>query len=264
MLKAKDRLIVALDVPTAKDALALVDDLKGVVSFYKVGWQLFMAGEWKNLLEALKEERVFVDLKVPGDIGATIKSVVETCVVLDVTFLTLSDSVSIQAIEAAKQGKGGEENPKLLMVPFLSSLDETDLKAMYGGDATMDKFIATRAESALRAGCDGLIASGSAISMLRGRHRDAIIVSPGIRPAGSSTDDHKRHTTPAEAIRLGADYLVVGRPIRMQDGRNRKRDAAQRIIDEIESASGGSERGSRGAADPIATLGPDSVAAAAE
>jgi orotidine-5'-phosphate decarboxylase len=122
----------------------------------------------------------------------------------------------------------------MLIVPFLSSLDATDLTAVAAGETDLDAFILKRAAAAIEAGCDGVIASGPAIRICRQAFpRPTIIVSPGIRPAGASTDDHKRHTTPAEAITLGADYLVVGRPIVKDPD---PRGAASRIIDEIDAA----------------------------
>src|SRR5436309_11801881 len=205
-LRGKDRLIVALDVPTSDEALRTVDQLDNV-SFFKVGWQLFMAGDLVRLLERLRGKQVFVDLKVPGDIGNTIRAVVEACVRLNVKFLTLSESVPPSMIEAATRARGSDDYPKFLTVPFLSSLDESDLKAVaLNAHLTLDEYILSRASAALRAGCDGVIASGDAIRLCRGRFgQSLLIVSPGIRPAGASTDDHKRHTTPMDAIRLGAD-----------------------------------------------------------
>lgn len=233
-LRGQDRLIVALDVPTPEEALGLVGTLDNV-SFFKVGWQLFIAGNLPWLLNQLKAKKVFVDLKVPGDIGNTIGSVVNFCAAMKVKFLTLSESVLPPAIAAAAAARGGRPDPKLLTVPYLSSMDEGDLRAI-AGTVSLEDYIRGRAAAALAAGCDGIIASGQAIGLCRQRFGEAvIIVSPGIRPAGTSTDDHKRRTTPSEAIRLGADYLVVGRPI-LKDPN--PRDAAQRIIDEIDSALG--------------------------
>jgi orotidine-5'-phosphate decarboxylase len=232
-LTGRDRLIVALDLPTADEALAVVDELDNV-SFFKVGWQLFMSGEILRLLERLQEKSVFVDLKVPGDIGNTIRSVVEQCARLNVKFLTLSESAPLATIRAAKAARGASRTPQLLTVPYLSSLDAGDLPDVAPGEKDLETYILTRARSAVDAGCDGVIASGNAIRICRSAFsRSIVIVSPGIRPAGASTDDHKRHTTPSEAIRLGADYLVVGRPILKSPD---KRVAAQQIIDEIDSA----------------------------
>lgn len=246
-LTGKDRLIVALDVPTVDDALRVVDQLDNV-SFFKIGLQLFMTGGLLTLLQRLRQaKRVFVDLKVPGDIANTIAAVIDMCVENRVTFLTLSESMPLPAIAAAKAARAAKhsDTPKLLTVPFLSSLDAADLPAVSGGERNLDTYILGRAHAAIEAGCDGVIASGQAIQLCRhALPRPILIVSPGIRPAGASTDDHKRHTTPAEAIRLGADYLVVGRPILKDPD---PRDAAQRIISEIDGALnvGGTSRSAR-------------------
>ena len=232
-LKARDRLIVALDVPTAEDAMALVEKLDPVVTFYKIGWQLFMAGGLETLLRALRDKKIFLDLKVPGDIGNTVRSAVEVCVSMGVRFLTLSDNMPPSSLRAAREARGNGKLPELLMVPFLSSLDATDLEAMKGRK-DLDAYFLERAEAAVSAGIDGLIASGDAIRVLRERYGGSIrIVSPGIRPEGSSVDDHKRSTTPTEAIAMGADYLVVGRPIRNAAD---PLDAARGVIDEIDAA----------------------------
>jgi orotidine-5'-phosphate decarboxylase len=213
----------------------LVRRLEGTVGFFKIGWQLFMSGELRSLLHQLEAMRVFVDLKVPGDIGNTIRAVVGGCVAAgNVEMLTLSDSVPGAAIRSATEARGSSPYPKLLTVPLLSSLDASDVLPASGSKG-LDDYILGRADRALRAGCDGLIASGQAIELLRRRYpsRSVLIVSPGIRPAGSASDDHKRLATPAEAIRMGADYLVVGRPIRSAPDPER---AARMIIDEIDRA----------------------------
>ncbi|MGA2338243.1 MAG: orotidine-5'-phosphate decarboxylase [Terriglobales bacterium] len=229
----RDSLIVALDVPTVDTALKIVETLDNV-SFFKVGLQLFLTGELPRLLKALRQKSLFVDLKVPGDIANTIGSVIDLCVTMEVRFLTLSESMPLSAIKGAKaaRDKHGSKNPELLTVPFLSSLDRDDLRAMTGSDDITTHILA-RAGAALAAGCDGVVASGQEIRLCRTSFPDTIIVSPGIRPIGSSVDDHKRFTTPSEAIRLGADYLVVGRPI-LNSGTPRK--VAEAIIDEIEQA----------------------------
>lgn len=246
-LTGKDRLIVALDVPTVDEALRTVDRLDNI-SFFKIGLQLFLTGGLLQLLQTLRNaKRVFVDLKVPGDIANTIAAVIDVCVENNVTFLTLSESMPLPAIAAAKAARTARHSdaPKLLTVPFLSSLDASDLPAIAGGEQDLETYILGRAHAAIEAGCDGVIASGQAIQVCRRAFaKPTLIVSPGIRPAGATTDDHKRHTTPAEAIRLGADYLVVGRPI-LKDPN--PREAAQRIIAEIDGAldGGGAARGAR-------------------
>jgi orotidine-5'-phosphate decarboxylase len=234
-MRAADRLIVALDVPTIRQALELVDRLDNV-SFFKIGWQLFMTGEVRTLIDHLRSKKVFLDLKLPGDIGNTINAAVEVSVEMNVRFLTLSDSMPEAGIRAASQARKQSKQPKLLVVPALSSMDATDLRhtSPDGSAVQVDDYIVNRGAAALAAGCDGLIVSGSAIRMCRERFPSAILVSPGIRPTGSTADDHKRHTTPGEAIQLGADYLVVGRPIRHAAN---PREAAERVIAEIQNAS---------------------------
>ena len=233
-LRGKDRIIVALDVPTVDEALASVERLDNI-SFFKVGLQLFMTGGLPDLLHALRTRRVFVDLKLPGDISNTIAAVIDACVNMNVELLTLSESRPLPAIRAARAARSARNSshPKFLTVPVLSSLDASDLPAGAGGENGVETVIVKRAQAALDAGCDGIIASGDAIQVCRRAFPSTLIVSPGIRPSGASTDDHKRHTTPAEAIRLGADYLVIGRPILKAPD---PRAAAQRIIEEIDQA----------------------------
>jgi orotidine-5'-phosphate decarboxylase len=220
-LRGKDRIIVALDVPTVDEARASVERLDNI-SFFKVGLQLFMTGGLPDLLHALRNKRVFVDLKLPGDISNTIAAVIDACVNMNVELLTLSESMPLPAIRAASAARAAR-----------TSLDASDLPAGAGGENGVEAVIVKRARAALDAGCDGIIASGDAIQVCRRAFPSTLIVSPGIRPSGASTDDHKRHTTPAEAIRLGADYLVIGRPILKAPD---PRAAAQRIIEEIDRA----------------------------
>jgi orotidine-5'-phosphate decarboxylase len=229
----KDLLIVALDVPTVPAALQVVDDLDNV-SFFKIGLQLFLTGELPTLLKALSQKSIFVDLKLPGDIANTIASVVDVCVTMGVKFLTLSESMPAASIAAAKSArdKRNSDTPKFLTVPFLSSLNRDDV-VLSAGAADFNAYILGRAGAALQAGCDGVIASGQEIRLCRDKFPNTIIVSPGIRPAGAASDDHKRFTTPGEAIRLGADYLVVGRPILKS---SRPRETAQSIIAEMDEA----------------------------
>ena len=233
-LRGKDRIIVALDVPTVDEALASVERLDNI-SFFKVGLQLFMTGGLPDLLHALRTKRVFVDLKLPGDISNTIAAVIDACVSMNVELLTLSESMPLPAIRAARAARAARNSshPKFLTVPVLSSLDASDLPAGAGGENGVEAVIVGRARAALDAGCDGIIASGEAIQFCRRAFPSTLIVSPGIRPSGASTDDHKRHTTPVEAIRFGADYLVIGRPILKAPD---PREAAQRIIEEIDRA----------------------------
>ena len=246
-LSGKDRLIVALDVPTHAEALAVVDRLDNV-SFFKVGIELLMAGDVLGVIRRLQEKRgraggVFVDLKLAGDIGNTIAAFIRSCRAANVRFVTLVEAVpqaiTASTLHAAKAARGDADTPRLLMVPLLSSLDAGDLKQS-GVVGDLDAYIVRRAKVMLDLGCDGLIVSGNAIAACRAAFPSIDIVSPGIRPAwASSAGGHKRQTTPGDAIRMGSDYLVVGRPI-LQD--QNPRAAAQRVIDEIDAAL---DRGAR-------------------
>jgi orotidine-5'-phosphate decarboxylase len=234
-MRGADRLIVALDVPTVEAALRVVQELDHV-SFFKVGLQLFMTGGLPALLQSLRDKRVFVDLKLPGDISNTVRAVIDVCYEHRVTFLTLSDSMPPAAIRVAAAARDAHHSfdLKLLTVPFLSSLDANDLVETTGTTDDLETYVLERAKRAIDAGCDGVIASGDAIQWCRTAFpRPTLVVSPGIRPDGAAPDDQKRHTTPADAVRLGADYLVVGRPIlRAPD----PRAAADRVIAEIDAA----------------------------
>lgn len=240
-LAAKDRLIVALDVPTYKEAMDLVTTLTNV-SFFKVGLQLFLTGQVIPLIQALRNERdgqVFLDIKWGGDIGNTAREFVQACIESSVVkFITLieatSKAITEETVKAGKEVRkaAGVEYPHFLMVPYLSSLDSGDLKQTQNL-SDLNAYILRRGKAMLDLGCDGLIVSGDAIELCRKKFGSIDIVSPGIRPSWASQDDHKRFTTPSRAMKLGATYLVVGRPI---IGAANKRDAAQRIIDEIDGA----------------------------
>lgn len=231
---AKDRLIVALDVATTQEASRLVADLDGLVSFFKVGYQLFVARGMtcvRELIEAGK--RVFLDLKM-DDVEETIALAVREVSKSGASFLTVHGSGA--TARAALRGRGDAPSPKILSVTLLTSLGEADLMdlGLLGSDKrfhTLDDYVDWRAEQAIAAGCDGLIAAGPSTARIRARHPEALIVTPGVRLRQTGTDDHKRPTTPRDAIAGGADYLVVGRPIRDAGDR---RAMAERMIAEIE------------------------------
>jgi orotidine-5'-phosphate decarboxylase len=246
-LEPRERIIVALDVPTSVDALRIVRELKGLVSFYKVGLELLMSGGMGDLLRSLVQEHsVFVDLKLPNDIPETVGRVVNIAADIGVKFITLSNSATRETIAAAVAGRVGRPDPQLLYVSFLSSLDRTDFAQQYGRpESDFEPFLEERTTVAKEAGAEGFIVSGKEIAFLRKRYPrgQTLIVSPGIRLSGAPKDDHKRTCTPAEAIQLGADYIVVGRPIRNAPN---KREAVQHIIDEIadvETGNGSSFNG---------------------
>ncbi len=210
-IPAAERLIFALDVPDAAHARALVDTLGDTVRFYKIGLGLLTSGEYFTLLEWLvaRECRVFVDLKF-FDVPATVAAAVEGLHDRGVTFATVHGN---QAIMEAAAGAKGEV--KILAVTVLTSLDRGDL-ADLGFDCSVEDLVLSRARRALAAGCDGVISSGLEAPRLREHLGERLlVVTPGIRPVDNRpVDDQKRVVDVPQAFRNGADYIVVGRPIR--------------------------------------------------
>jgi orotidine-5'-phosphate decarboxylase len=236
-ISAAGRLIVALDVDTREQALALVRTLGNDVTFYKVGLQLFMETGLPIVRELVGlGKKVFLDLKI-DDTPRTIREAVRNASIADVELFTLQGNAETAA--AARLGRGERASPKFLQVTLLSSWGSADLNellqlpAKSQGQIDLDEFVVRRTEKIIAAGCDGVIASGSSVGKLRRKYPELLIVTPGIRPSGVASDDHKRSLTPSEAIRAGADYLVVGRPVR--DSGDPKGTAA-RIQDEIARA----------------------------
>ena len=231
-LDARERLIVALDLPSAKAAEAMVTRLGEAVCFYKIGYQLAFAGGLPfaaGLIAAGKQ--VFLDLKL-HDIGNTVQKGVESVAQLGATFLTVH--AFPQTMKAAVEGKKGS-TLRILAVTVLTSYDDADLAAA-GYDMSVGELAAARAAQARDTGVDGLVCSAEEVANLRGIvGRGMVLVTPGIRPAGSATGDQKRIMTPARAIEAGADYLVVGRPV-LEAGDPKA--AADAIVAEIEQATG--------------------------
>jgi orotidine-5'-phosphate decarboxylase len=231
-LDARERLIVALDLPTLAAAEAMVTRLGDAVCFYKIGYQLSFAGGLPfaaGLIAAGKQ--VFLDLKL-HDIGNTVTKGVESVAQMGATFLTVH--AYPQTMKAAVAGKQGS-TLRILAVTVLTSYDDADLAAA-GYDMSVGELAAARATQARDTGVDGLVCSAEEAASLRKIAGPGMaLVTPGIRPAGSATGDQKRIMTPAKAIAAGADYLVVGRPI-VEAGDPKA--AADAIVAEIESASG--------------------------
>jgi orotidine-5'-phosphate decarboxylase len=209
-LDPRERLIVALDVPSTAAAEALVSRLGESVWFYKIGYQLAFAGGLSLAAELIAAgKQVFLDLKL-HDIGNTVARGVESVAQLGTTFLTVH--AYPQTMKAAVQGKQGS-NLRLLAVTVLTSYDDADLAAA-GYELNVKELAAARAEQARDIGLDGLVCSAEEATALRNIvGRGMVLVTPGIRPAGSAGGDQKRIMTPARAIQAGADYLVVGRPV---------------------------------------------------
>ncbi|TAN50155.1 MAG: orotidine-5'-phosphate decarboxylase [Betaproteobacteria bacterium] len=226
----KDRLIVALDLPTAMEARALVERLGDAASFYKIGLELFTSGGYFELLRWLAGGgyRVFADLKF-YDIPETVRRAVANLRGRGVSFATVHGDRAI--LQAAAREKG---DVKILAVTVLTSLGAADLKEMgYAGD--LQQLVRARARIALEAGCDGVIASGHEAPMLRSEFGERLlVVTPGIRPAGEgSKDDQKRTVDVAQAFANGADYIVVGRPVRDAEDPRLAAQTIQRTIASI-------------------------------
>ena len=230
-IDARERLIVALDVPTVRTAEAMVARLGDSVWFYKIGYQLAFAGGLPfaaGLIAAGKQ--VFLDLKL-HDIGNTVTKGVESVAQLGATFLTVH--AYPQTMKAAVAGKQGS-SLRILAVTVLTSYDDADLAAA-GYELTVKELAAARAAQARDTGVDGLVCSAEEVAALRDiAGPGMVLVTPGIRPAGSAHGDQKRIMSPARAIEAGADYLVVGRPI--VDAGDPKA-AADAIVAEIEKAT---------------------------
>ena len=230
-LDARERLIVALDVPSVAEAEAMVARLGETVSFYKIGYELAFAGgiDFARVL-AGAGKRIFLDLKL-HDIGNTVARGVESVARLGASFLTVH--AYPQTMHAAVDARKGSPL-RLLAVTVLTSYDDADLAAA-GYDFTVSELVGERAAQARDVGIDGLVCSGEEAALLRPIiGADMVLVTPGIRPAGAAAGDQKRIMTPAAAIAAGADHLVVGRPILAAAD---PKAAARAIIAEIAGAA---------------------------
>ena len=229
-IPTNERLIFAMDVPDCDQARSLVEELGDSVTFYKLGLELMMSGGYFELMEWLleRDKKVFADLKF-FDIPATVGSAVRQLKDRGASFVTVHGNRSI--MEAAAANKG--DNMKVLGVTVLTSLDRGDLDDL-GFDCDVEALVLSRARQALEAGCDGVISSGLEAPKLR-EHLDSrlLVVTPGIRPVENrETEDQKRVVSVEQAFANGADYIVVGRPIRDAD---RPREAAIAIQQTIEA-----------------------------
>ena len=225
MIARAERLIVALDVPTPKEARALAEKLGDAVRFYKVGLELFTADGYFELLAWLagRGNKVFADLKL-YDIPETVRRAVANLRGRGAAFLTVHAHRSV--MEAAAREKG---SMKILAVTVLTSFDQRDLDEM-GSTRSVEQLVLGRARGALETGCDGVISSGLEARALKTEFQDRLlVVTPGIRP-GNSGDDQKRTVDVAQAFANGADYIVVGRPIRDAADPRKAAEAIQATI----------------------------------
>jgi orotidine-5'-phosphate decarboxylase len=231
----RDRLIVALDVPTVADARALVATLGPAVSFYKVGMQLqFAPGGMEFARELLDGgKRLFLDAKL-YDIGETVRLAVENIARLGVDFLTIH--ANAPTLRAAAEGRG-DSALRILAVTVLTSMSADDLADLGFAGMSVEELVLKRARQVVDTGVDGVIASAAEAAAIRAMAGDRLtIVTPGIRRASDAIGDQKRVVTPADAIRAGADHLVIGRPITQAADPRREAEAIQAEIAEVFSA----------------------------
>ena len=228
MTKAADKIIVALDVATKKEALLLVDQLNGQISFFKIGLQLYTAGGLDVVREILaKGAKVFLDLKL-HDIPNTVGRAVESAGQLGVHMLTIHLCGGEEMIRAAVAAR--KTNLLILGVTVLTSTDEQTLRQVGISDEIHDH-VSRLAKLGVEAGINGLVASAHEVKMLRAEFGTKIkLVVPGIRPSWAEAGDQKRATTAREALDSGADYLVICRPIIAHSS---PREAVRNILDEV-------------------------------
>ncbi|MBM7068954.1 orotidine-5'-phosphate decarboxylase [Actibacterium sp. 188UL27-1] len=208
-----DKLIVALDVPNALAGLDMSQKIGPAVSFYKIGLGM-LTGGGLALANELKQEhgkRIFLDMKL-FDIGNTVEAATRGLAEFELDLLTVHGDPHV--VRAAVEGRGGS-GMKILAVTILTSLDRGDLDASMICDGALPDLVIERSVRAFEAGADGVIASAQEAAFVRAlpEAEGKLIVTPGIRPAGSASGDQKRITTPQEAISNGADHIVVGRPV---------------------------------------------------
>lgn len=227
---ARDRLIVALDLPSVAQARAMIEKLDDAVSFYKIGMELTYSGGLPLAEELVRAgKKVFLDLKL-HDIPNTVARATEQVASLGATFLTIH--AYPQTMKAARQALG--DSPlKLLAVTVMTSYDDADLREAGFAFGVKD-LVARRAQQAKDCGIHGLILSAEEAQTMRTLvGPDMLLVTPGIRPAGADVADQKRVMTPARAIAAGADHLVIGRPVTQAAD---PKAAAQKIVEEIAAA----------------------------
>jgi orotidine-5'-phosphate decarboxylase len=232
--EAKDFLIVPLDVSSTEEALIIVEELGGMVNFYKVGLELF-AREGPTVIDVLKkrEKKVFLDLKL-HDIPNTVSGAVNASIDMEVDMLTVHALGGFEMMESAQKAvwNKGVDKPVVLGVTILTSLDEAFLEDVLGIEKTLKDEVLDLASIAKSAGLGGIVASAEEVSLIKENcGRDFLVVTPGIRPKGTEKEDQKRANTPYEAIVNGSDYLVIGRPIIKASNIHK---AAETIIKEID------------------------------
>ncbi len=241
-LAAKDRIFVALDVDTLQEAKQMMDNLAGLVTNIKVGLQLATSTSWAEVVAAGHERgfKVFCDSKFK-DIPNTVEHAAAALTHHKPDFFTVMADNSIDALRGIRAGVDGaaeaSEKPKIIAVTVLTSIGPEECQSIYGGDVqTKTKLFGT---NAMQAGLDAIVCSPEEIELFRSDEafNDTLIITPGVRPAWAASNDQNRFATPGDAIRRGADMLVIGRPITQPPTEvGTSQEAVQRIIKEIEEA----------------------------
>jgi orotidine-5'-phosphate decarboxylase len=228
--KADDRLIVALDAPSALDGLRLAAQIGDAVSFYKIGLEMLMGGGLALARELIDEhgKRIFLDMKL-FDIPNTVEGATRNLAGYGLDFLTVHGDPHV--VRAAREG-ASQSDTKILAVTVLTALDRSDLDDCLIVPGDVKEIVLARAAKALEAGADGVIASPHEAAAIRAlpEAQGKLIVTPGVRPKGAALGDQKRVMTPADAIAARADHLVIGRPITQADD---PRAAAQAVLAEL-------------------------------
>ncbi len=243
--EARSKLIVALDVPNVEEAQKVIDGLGDSVVFYKIGMELIYHGGL-DLAKELKKQgkKVFIDAKL-HDIPRTVLAAARNIAKYEADLLTLHCNSSAYRAFEQYRAEGGNSNMKWCFVTILTSEDDRDIKRI-NISGTVKSNVKKLAVDAIKQGADGIVASAQEAEFLRNagdlKDNNFIIITPGIRPAGSSHNDQRRVTTPTKAVQSGSDYLVVGRPILEADN---PKDMAEKIISEIADALAEKENISR-------------------
>lgn len=247
-MTSKDRFFVAIDVETLDDAKRLMDELVGLVTYVKVGLQIATRTSWKESVAAARERgfKVFCDTKFK-DIPNTVEQAAYALTIHQPDFFTVMADATTATLEGARRGVDRAVKdfditaiPKIIGIAMLTSVSPDDSQQIYGGNVR-DKALQF-ADSAVGAGFEALVCSPEEIEMFRNdkKFNDTLIITPGVRPKWAATNDQQRVASPGEAIKRGADMLVIGRPITQPPSEiGSVKAAVGKIIEEIEGASRG-------------------------
>lgn len=232
-MRGEERLIVALDSPSTEEAEKIFRELSGSVKFFKVGLELFIAGG-KSSVEMLRfsGKEVFLDLKlhdIPNTVGRASKAICG----MDISMFTVHASGGALMLKAAAEASSSSlKKPLVLAVTLLTHLEEQVLREQLGVSRNVEQHVLSLASTAVESGAGGIVCSPREISAIRGKFGSGtVIVTPGIRPDGAEAGDQRRTCSPGTAVKLGADYIVVGRPITAAPERKK---AAERILRSID------------------------------